>query len=251
MTAPDNCSGGFSVQDVNKDWVVKTPSSGSVEAQVQSCQEARTYTIVLIARSPSGNLVARDQVVLHIKGGVKERINVAGGGYPHSWDVWMYFYNDISDQSVSYGPESLVPTDPAKRFVDIPFLAWWTCTQESDCQEMAKYYAPTASDESEQNPPMFDPVVSNAGGGCNGCDCAWITGSHFYNGHIEIHVRDAQWNLLGQIGHFNLNEEQSAVSFIVPEEMRSHFASQGLRFTIVNKALLTWTTSEVVVCSEP
>lgn len=118
----------------------------------------------------------------------------------------------------------------------------------SSLQDLSPYY-----NWIEVTPPppvkMNPPVISAAGGGCNGCDCGWISGSGFYNGKMEVHLRKSNWDYLNVITTpLNYSTSGDLITFHVPPEYQNEFRSGGLRFTVVNPGLPAWETTDSLVC---
>jgi len=142
-SSPDTCSGGYnSMSDVTLPWIISSPASGNFMASstIGSCQGADTYTMVLIATSPSGTQVARSQIVISVTGSVEQQMNSAASSEPQSWYVWNYYYNLYSGQSApstsTYFPG--INFSVAQLSAPEPLSDWWNCTQAtpSNCTNL-------------------------------------------------------------------------------------------------------------------
>jgi|HubBroStandDraft_3_1064219.scaffolds.fasta_scaffold01637_4 hypothetical protein len=93
---------------------------------------------------------------------------------------------------------------------------------------------------------MQGPVISSAS--ARGCWGALVNGQNFYQGVMQVYLRDASWNLLQQVNPVQVNSGNQ-ILFAIPPEIQDQFYSAGLRFTVVNSALNQWWTSDVIHCN--
>ena len=134
VNAPDGCSPAYTLRDTYKPWAVSEPSSGASEKIVEDCQSARSYTYVLLGYSPSGNKVARDQIILEVDGDVKDRMEVVGATLAQSWDVWSWWFNRFTGETVPNSSFFIPMMDESRRGFPLSIDEWWNCTQLKDCK---------------------------------------------------------------------------------------------------------------------
>jgi hypothetical protein len=113
----------------------------------------------VVATSPSGRQVARDQVIVQVLStDVENQMAVAANLNTENWYVWAYFYNFYSGRAA---PEagSLVQSllgrtiDNSRLSLStMPLDTWWTCEVQNNCAAMADFLAPGA-------PPALPPLT--------------------------------------------------------------------------------------------
>lgn len=77
--------------------------------------------------------------------------------------------------------------------------------------------------------------ITDAGGGCNGCDCGWATGERIpETENLRVQLYDEFWVYLAELSEVDLVRASSnSLTLRVPEEFQGKFQSSGLRFAVL------------------